>query len=186
MLSHPQSAVIMPDARSNFTADEQPSFDKVERLIEQACDDFIEAHWALGETLLEEERDWTKNGRDINSDVLYRMEKALGCQNDSVLHTARRFVEAYGSRENLNRYTRLRGPDNRRLSYAHLIHLAAIQDTSIRLLLARTCVNEGWDASELLHLVVAYRNYSPHCHGTGPARRSGSRAWRTSARCGNT
>lgn len=85
----------------------------------------------------------------VGEHFVLRMAVAKGFKGDDVLMNALRVVEAWPDPAAYQAMVDLRGPGGHRLSWTHLVYLAAVADADERMQIALECLERGWNAKQL-------------------------------------
>jgi len=81
--------------------------------------------------------------------IVERMAIALGYATDTMLKAARRVVEVWSTKKAFSVVLKLRGENNNRLTWTHIVHLAAVPDEEARTELALMSLTNCFTAEEL-------------------------------------
>lgn len=136
-------------AQSTFTDAEQAAFKELRDYISQHTKDTIWWYWDLGQKVAKIYKDAQSKKELYGNKVLFRLALGLSFRTDRQLRNAMDVCASFGTKKAFTEYVKLEGEAGNRLSWSHIVYLAGVGDTDLRMQLAAASLEQTWTAEEL-------------------------------------
>ena len=141
--------MTMAQAVKTFNEYEQKIYKELQTHIKAHNKDTLVWYWDLG-VRLQAIRDTAKKDKDHHgTKLLDRLAVGLGYTSSGPLYQALTVVTAFGTKKAFTEYTKLAGENGNVLTWGHVVMLAGISDTAMRLDLAATALEQCWTVVRL-------------------------------------
>ena len=160
-------------AWESFNEDEKEIFEQVNAALSNMVDGVIIKTWKFGTDLAKILIKAKKDDKKLEHGFMTRLSAAFGYPvsgGGGPLRTALRMVDAYPTKEILTQYMLLRGPEDFRLSYTHMLNLASVSDPEQRLSFAGMALANGWTAEDLAHEITSKKREDGGVPGSSTGR----------------
>ncbi len=136
-------------AQSTYTEAEKAAFDELYAYISQHTKATMWWYWDLGQKVAKIYKDAQSKKELYGKQVLFRLGIGLGFKTEHQLRNSMEVCASFGTKKAFTEYVKLQGEAGNRLSWSHIVYLAGIGDTDLRMQLAAASLEHTWTAEEL-------------------------------------
>ena len=136
-------------AIASFNEYEQKIFKELSDIIKKHNKETLIWYWDLGVRIVAILEDTKKNKEHYGKDILGRISTGLGFKTAGPLYQAKHVVEALGTKKAFTEFTKLASEAGNVLTWGHIVMLAGIGDSAMRLEIAGQALEQGWTVATL-------------------------------------